>query len=96
LVAAIYRYSPPGDWMTNAARGGRAEVCQVSNELEDISIRAAEAVKGEVVGVDCMEAKNGLLVHEVNSTVEFKAAARATGIDIAGAILDYLVSRAKD
>lgn len=95
LVTAIYRYSPPGDWMTNVARGGKAVPCQDLEELEEVSIKAAEAVDGEVVGVDCMESKMGLLVHEVNSTVEFKAAAKVTGVDVAGAIIDYAVRSVK-
>lgn len=95
LITAIYRYAPPGDWMTNVARGGRAVPCQNLEGLEEASIKAAEAVKGEVVGVDCMESKMGLLVHEVNSTVEFKTAAKVTGVDVAGAIIDYAVRSAK-
>jgi [lysine-biosynthesis-protein LysW]--L-2-aminoadipate ligase len=47
---------------------------------------------GEVVGVDLMETEEGLVVHEVNNTTEFKNTVPATGIDIPGMIVDYLTS----
>ena len=50
------------------------------------------AVGGEFVGVDLMEGPDGLLVHEVNNTTEFKNTVPATGIDIPGMIVDYLIS----
>lgn len=95
LLTAIYRYQPQSDWRTNTARGGRAEPCPRTKELEELSLKAAEAVKGEVVGVDCMESDSGLLVHEVNHTVEFKNMVRVTGVNIASEIMMYLKSRIK-
>ena len=92
LVAAIYRYAPDGGWRTNIARGGKAEVCKITNELEDICIRAAKAVGGGVLGVDLMEDKDdGLLVHEINNTVEFKGASSVSNNDIASEIIEYAV-----
>ncbi|HEV2225183.1 MAG TPA: lysine biosynthesis protein LysX [Nitrososphaerales archaeon] len=91
-VAAIYRYSGGSEWRTNTARGGRAEACKVTSELDELSLRAADAVGGEVVGVDLMEGEDGLLVHEVNNTTEFKNTVPATGVDIPGMIIDYLIS----
>lgn len=92
VVGAIYRYSQDGRWKTNMALGGRAELCPVTKELEDICLRAAQAVNGEVVGVDLMEdEKEGLLVHEVNNTTEFKNVARVTGNDIPSLIIDFVL-----
>jgi len=91
-VAAIYRYSGGSEWRTNTARGGRAEACKITPELDELSLRAAKAVGGEVVGVDLMEGEDGLLVHEVNNTTEFKNTVPATGVDIPGMIIDYLIS----
>ena len=90
-VAAIYRYSG-ADWRTNTARGGRAEACKVTPELDELSVKAAEAVGGEFVGVDLMEGEEGLVVHEVNNTTEFKNTVPATGVDIPGMVIDYLIS----
>jgi [lysine-biosynthesis-protein LysW]--L-2-aminoadipate ligase len=96
IVGAIYRYSAQNEWRTNVARGGKAEAAPITNELEDIVLRAARAVGGGVLGVDLMEDENrGLLVHEVNNTVEFRGASNVCQADIAGAIIDYALSVAK-
>lgn len=90
-IAAIYRYSDT-DWRTNTSRGGKAERCDVTPEIDELSIRAAGAVGGEFVGVDLMEGESGLVVHEVNNTTEFKNTVPATGVDIPGMVVDYLIS----
>ncbi len=90
VIAAMYRYS--SEWRTNAARGGRVEAAPLTEELVDLSRRAARAVGGGVLAVDLMESPRGLVVHEVNPTPEFKALAGATGVDIAGKIVDYAVA----
>ena len=96
IVGAIYRYSAQNEWRTNVARGGKAEAAPITNELEDIALRAARAVGGGVLGVDLMEdEKRGLLVHEVNNTVEFRGASNVCQADIAGAIIDYALLIAK-
>lgn len=92
VVAAIYRTSGPRDWRTNTARGGKAENCPIDKELEEISLRAARVVGDGIYGIDCMETPNGLVVHEVNNTIEFKNTVPATGIDIPGLIVDYLLT----
>lgn len=94
-VAAIYRWAPEGDWRTNLARGGRAENCEVTDELKELSLRAAKAVGGGVLGVDMMETKDGLLVHEVNHNVEFRRTVGPTGVDIPSLIVDYALGMVK-
>ena len=90
VVAAIYRYSGPGEWKTNMALGGHAETCPLTNELEDICIKATNAVGGNIVGVDLMEKEqDGLIVHEINNTTEFKNTVRVTGVDVPGLMIDY-------
>lgn len=96
VVAASYRYSPEGDWRTNVARGGKSEPCPLTSELKELVLKAAHAVGGGVLAVDCMESKDsGLLVHEINTTVEFKGLASTTNIDLAGKIIDYVIGVAK-
>lgn len=90
VAAAIYRYSGHEEWKTNMALGGRAEPCPVTNELEDLCLKASDAVQGEIVGVDLMESDEvGLMVHEVNSTTEFKNTVRVTGVDIPMLTVEY-------
>lgn len=96
VVAAIYRYSSDGDWKTNMALGGHAQQCPVSNQLENVCIKAANAIEGKIVGVDLMESEEeGLMVHEVNNTTEFKNTVKVTGVDIPGLIIDYLSNQGK-
>lgn len=92
VVAAIYRISAEGVWKTNTARGGRAENYPVTNELEDLCLRAAAAMGEGLFGVDLMESPDGLLVHEVNNTIEFRNTVPVTGVDIPSLMLDYLIN----
>jgi [lysine-biosynthesis-protein LysW]---L-2-aminoadipate ligase len=95
-VTAIYRYSAQAEWRTNVARGGKVELAPITKEVEDLALRAAKAVGGGILGVDMMEDKNrGLVVHEVNNTVEFHGAASVSKADISGAIIDYAVKIAR-
>ncbi|HSJ57492.1 MAG TPA: lysine biosynthesis protein LysX, partial [Anaerolineae bacterium] len=94
VVYAIYRRSE--HWITNTARGGDAEVCPITAgtgaEIAALSLAAARAVGGGVVAVDLLETADGrLLVNEVNHTPEFHGAMEATGLDIAGKIVDYVL-----
>ena len=96
VVAAIYRYSGDGQWKTNMALGGKAEECKVTKEMEDICIKAKNAVQGQIVGVDLMESKEkGLVVHEVNNTTEYKNTVRVTGVDIPALMIDYALQSRK-
>jgi [lysine-biosynthesis-protein LysW]--L-2-aminoadipate ligase len=91
-VTAVYRYSAQSEWRTNVARGGKVELVPITKEVEDLALKTAEAVGGGILGVDMMEDKNrGLVVHEVNSTVEFRGAASVSKADIPGAMIDYAV-----
>ena len=77
--------------------GGSAETCPVTNELEDICLKAKSAVQGEIVGVDLMESSDkGLVVHEINNTTEFRNVVRVTGVDIPKLMLDYVKEIAKN
>lgn len=90
-VGAIYRYAE--HWITNTARGGQAEGCPVTPELNKICVAAAQAVGGGIVGVDLLEdPARGLLVNEVNYTIEFRNSITTTGVDIPQRILDYVVA----
>jgi [lysine-biosynthesis-protein LysW]--L-2-aminoadipate ligase len=96
VVAAIYRYSGDNEWKTNMALGGKAEACKVTNEMEGLCLKVAKTLKGEILGVDLMESdENGLLVHEVNNTTEFKNTVRVTEIDIPSLIIDHMVNTNK-
>ena len=89
-VAAIYRYSD--HWITNTARGATTQNCTVTDEIHSISVAAAQAVGGGILAVDLLETSDGqLLVNEVNYTMEFRNSIEVTGIDIPGAVADYVL-----
>ncbi len=94
VVAAIYRKSE--HWITNTARGGAGEVCPVTPEIEALCLQAAQAVGGGVLAVDIVEHPHkGLLVNEVNHTMEFHTVQPLTGVDIAGEIVSYVIQVAR-
>ena len=89
-IAAIYRYSK--NWRTNTALGGKAANCPVTPEIDELSRRAAQAVGGGIVAVDLIEDPDrGILVNEVNYTMEFRNSIDTTGVDIPDRIVDYVV-----
>jgi [lysine-biosynthesis-protein LysW]--L-2-aminoadipate ligase len=92
-ICAIYRYSE--HWITNTARGGRAENCPVTPELNDLCVRAAKAVGGGVVAIDVLERDGELLVNEVNYTMEFRNSIDTTGVNIPARVIDYVLDVAK-
>ncbi len=94
VVAAIYRAS--SHWITNTARGAEAVRCSIDRDLEKVAKQAGDAIGEGVLGIDVFETSNGYVVNEVNHTMEFKNVVRVTGIDIAGMILDYCVSVARE
>lgn len=93
VVTAIYRKS--GHWITNTARGGEGEHCPITPEIETLCLQAVNAVGGGVLAVDLVEhPQKGLLVNEVNHTMEFHTLQPLSGLDIAGEIVDYVLKTA--
>ncbi|MHB1294880.1 MAG: lysine biosynthesis protein LysX [Anaerolineae bacterium] len=89
-ICGIYRTSE--HWITNTARGGKASNCPITPEIDAISRAAARAVGGGVVAIDIFETEDrGLLVNEVNYTMEFRNSIDTTGVDIPGKVVDYVL-----
>lgn len=87
-ICAIYRTSP--HWITNTARGGQASNCPVTPELNDLCVRAAQAVGGGVLALDVFETPDGgLLINEINHTMEFRNSIAPTGVDIPAEVVRY-------
>ena len=88
-IAAMYRKSA-GGFKTNIALGADPEICEITNEMEDMAAKASKAMGGGILGVDMMEDdKNGLVVHEVNNTVEFKGLARVSERNIPKEMVEF-------
>ena len=91
-VAAMYRKST-GGFKTNIALGADPEICEITKEMEDMAAKASEAMGGGILGVDMMEDdKNGLVVHEVNNTVEFKGLAKVAQRNIPREMVEFALN----
>jgi [lysine-biosynthesis-protein LysW]--L-2-aminoadipate ligase len=91
VLTAMYRKSE--HWITNTARGGEGELCPITPEIEELSLRAAASVGGGVLAVDLVEhPERGLIVNEINHTMEFHTIQPVSGIDIASEIVEYVVN----
>jgi [lysine-biosynthesis-protein LysW]--L-2-aminoadipate ligase len=91
-IAAIYRTSE--HWITNTARGGKASNCPITPDIDALSQGAAKAVGGGMLAIDLIESADGLLVNEVNYTMEFRNSIDTTGVNIPAKMVDYLLREA--
>jgi [lysine-biosynthesis-protein LysW]--L-2-aminoadipate ligase len=91
-IAAIYRTSE--HWITNTARGGKASNCPITPDIDALSQSAAKAVGGGMLAIDLIESADGLLVNEVNYTMEFRNSIDTTGVNIPAKMIDYLLREA--
>jgi [lysine-biosynthesis-protein LysW]--L-2-aminoadipate ligase len=94
LIAASYRTSD--HWITNAARGAVSKPCPVTPEIEELALRACEAVGARLAGVDLIETNEGLKVIEINTGGEFKGLMTTTDHDIAGEIVEEAARLARE
>ncbi len=94
-ICAIYRTSE--HWVTNTARGAVASNCPVTPELDRLCVSAAQAVGGGILAIDLLEdAERGLLVNEINATMEFRNSIAPTSVDIPNAMLDYMLASIRE
>jgi [lysine-biosynthesis-protein LysW]--L-2-aminoadipate ligase len=91
-IAAMYRKSS-GGFKTNIALGADPELCEITKDIEDISTKASKAMGGGILGIDIMEdEKRGLVVHEVNNTVEFKGLSRVSRRNIPKEMIEFALN----
>ena len=93
VVAAMRRSAVGDEFRSNVHRGGTTEVVKLDPEYEQIAVRAAQIMGLRVAGVDLLEGKDGPLVMEVNSSPGLEGIEGATGLDVAGAIIDFVASQ---
>lgn len=94
VVAAMRRVAQGDEFRSNVHRGGTVEKVDLSPEFEETAVRAAHIMGLRVAGVDMLEGENGALVMEVNSSPGLEGIERATKLDVAGAIVDYIADQA--
>lgn len=94
VLTAMRRYSN-GDWRTNVAQGGRGEMVRLSADEERLAVCAAAALGTAMAGVDLLLGPEGeWYVLEVNAVPGWRALAPVTGVDVAAAVIDFMVSMA--
>lgn len=90
VVGAMKRQGAEGDFRSNLHQGGNATIHKLSKEERATAVAAAKAMGLGVCGVDMIPSNRGPLVMEVNSSPGLEGIEAATGIDIAGKIMDFI------
>ncbi len=93
VVAAMRRTAQGDEFRSNVHRGGVAEAIELSPEFERVAVKAAQIMGLRVAGVDMLESDTGPLILEVNSSPGLEGIETATGLDIAGAIIDHVANQ---
>ncbi len=94
VVAAMQRDATPGEFRANLHRGGTAMAATLSVEEKRIAVRAAGALGLGIAGVDLLRSNRGPLLLEVNASPGLEGIEAATGVDVAGAVVDLLQAQA--
>jgi len=90
VVAAMKRTAAPGEFRSNLHRGGQGEKAKLTPEERSMAVRAAKAMRLGIAGVDIIRSKHGPLVIEVNSSPGLEGIEKATGVDVASAVVEYV------
>ena len=93
VVAAMRRVAQGQEFRSNVHRGGLAEPVELSEEYRETAVRCTQIMGLRVAGVDMLEAADGPQVMEVNSSPGLEGIETCTGLDIAGAIVDYIAAQ---
>ena len=91
VVGAMKRTGKEGEFRSNLHRGGQANVIKLSRAEKSTALKAANSMGLAIAGVDMLQSKRGPLVLEVNSSPGLEGIEKATGVDIAGKIIDYII-----
>jgi ribosomal protein S6--L-glutamate ligase len=95
VVAAMMRQGAEGDFRSNLHRGGKAQSIRITPEERSTAVRAAKIMGLNACGVDMLRSNHGPVVMEVNSSPGLEGVERATGKDVAGAIIGFLEKNAR-
>ena len=90
VVAAMRRTARGDEFRSNVHRGGTVEAVDLDADHEATAVRSAQIMGLRVAGVDMLEGRAGPLVMEVNSSPGLEGIEAATGLDVAGAIIDFV------
>ena len=94
-IAAMKRSAPPGEFRANIHKGASGEAVTLPDKYTRLAIEAAAALELEIAGVDLLQTNEGPVVLEVNPSPGFEELESVTGIDIAGAIIEFATAFAQ-
>lgn len=94
VIAAMERRARSGEFRSNLHRGGTATKARLTPEERSTAVRAAKAMGLNVAGVDILRSNHGPVVMEVNSSPGLEGIERATSVDVAGKIIEFLEKHA--
>ncbi len=94
VIAAMKRQGAPGEFRSNLHRGGNAEKIKLTPEERSTAVRAAKAMGLKIAGVDLLRSNHGPVVMEVNSSPGLEGIEKATEVDVAGKIIEFLEKHA--
>ena len=95
VVASMRRRGREGDFRSNLHRGGSAKAAKITPQERATAIGAARAMGLNVCGVDMLRSNHGPVVMEVNSSPGLEGVEQATGVDVAGKIIEFIEKNAK-
>lgn len=95
VVASIRRQAEPGEFRANIHRGGTAEVIKITKDEREAAIKAAKIMGLKMAGVDLLRSDRGPLILEINSSPGLEGIEKATNINIAGKIIQFIEKNAK-
>lgn len=95
VIAAMQRTGAEGEFRSNLHRGGSAQRIKISPQERATAVQSAKSMGLNVCGVDMLRANHGPVVMEVNSSPGLEGVEAATGIDVAGKIIEYIETHAK-
>jgi ribosomal protein S6--L-glutamate ligase len=90
VVGAMRRQAVTGEFRSNLHRGGTAKKFRLPAEYRKTALAAARVLGLRVAGVDMIESAEGPMVMEVNSSPGLEGIQKATGADVADAILEHI------
>ncbi len=94
VVASMKRQGAPGEFRSNLHRGGNAKQIKLSPEERSTAVRAAKTMGLRIAGVDLLRSNHGPVVMEVNSSPGIEGIEKATEMDIAGKMIEFLENNA--
>lgn len=95
VVGAMRRQAKRGEFRSNIHRGGKGKAIELPPRYVEVAVRAAKLIGLEVAGVDMLEGREGPRLMELNSSPGFEGLERATGKDIAGAVVEHALAFAE-